>query len=522
MDTSPTLVTPTLGVATATSINGLTPTAQTTGFTIAGGTTSKTLTVSGDATVSGTNTGDQTTITGNAGTSTKLATARKINTVDFDGSADITVTAAAGTLTGTSLNSTVTGSSLTSVGTLTNLTVTNAIAGSITGNAATVTTNANLTGPITSVGNATSVASQTGTGTKFVMDTSPTLVTPTLGVATATSINKVTITAPTTSATLTIADGKTLTASDNATVSGTNTGDQTITLTGDVTGTGTGSFATTIGTGKVTNAMLAGSIDLTTKVTGALPIANGGTGSSTQNFVDLTTTQTVAGAKTFSGNTSVGGTLGVTGATTLSSTLGVTGNTTIGGTTTLNGNTSVSGTNTLTVGTGATTLGGTLGVTGNIAVNTNKFTIDASTGNTVIAGTLKVAGGSPGVGKVLTSDAAGLATWSSNPNTSIYTVSALATYTVTTTDKYVIYSNAAAGTITLPDATSSGVGAGKEFIIKNISAFGVTVNTTSSQKIVIDAANSSAITATLGVEASNNWIRLISDGAQWIAFRALF
>ena len=38
-------------------------------------------------------------------------------------------------------------------------------------------TNANLTGPITSVGNATSIASQTGTGTKFVVDTSPTLVT---------------------------------------------------------------------------------------------------------------------------------------------------------------------------------------------------------------------------------------------------------------------------------------------------------------------------------------------------------
>lgn len=51
-----------------------------------------------------------------------------------------------------------------------------------------VTTNANLTGPITSVGNATSIASQTGTGTKFVVDTSPTLVTPILGVATATSL----------------------------------------------------------------------------------------------------------------------------------------------------------------------------------------------------------------------------------------------------------------------------------------------------------------------------------------------
>lgn len=51
--------------------------------------------------------------------------------------------------------------------------------GALTGNASTVTTNANLTGPITSVGNATSIASQTGTGTKFVVDTSPTIITPT-------------------------------------------------------------------------------------------------------------------------------------------------------------------------------------------------------------------------------------------------------------------------------------------------------------------------------------------------------
>lgn len=41
------------------------------------------------------------------------------------------------------------------------------------GNAATVTTNANLTGPITSVGNATSIAAQTGTGTTFAMSASP-------------------------------------------------------------------------------------------------------------------------------------------------------------------------------------------------------------------------------------------------------------------------------------------------------------------------------------------------------------
>lgn len=53
---------------------------------------------------------------------------------------------------------------------------------------ATVITNANLSGPITSVGNTTAIASQTGTGTKFVVDTSPILVTPNIGVATATSI----------------------------------------------------------------------------------------------------------------------------------------------------------------------------------------------------------------------------------------------------------------------------------------------------------------------------------------------
>lgn len=47
----------------------------------------------------------------------------------------------------------------------------------------------NLTGPITSVGAVTSVAAQTGTGSTFVMQNTPTLTTPVLGVATATSIN---------------------------------------------------------------------------------------------------------------------------------------------------------------------------------------------------------------------------------------------------------------------------------------------------------------------------------------------
>ncbi len=66
-------------------------------------------------------------------------------------------------------------------------------------------------------------------------------------------------------------------------LSGTNTGDQTITLTGDVTGSGTGSVAVVIGAGRVTNAMLAGGIDLATKVTGILAVAKGGTGATTAN-----------------------------------------------------------------------------------------------------------------------------------------------------------------------------------------------------------------------------------------------
>ena len=83
-------------------------------------------------------------LNGNASTSTKLATARAINGVDFDGSSAITITAAADTLTGTTLKSTVVNSSLTSVGTLTGLTTSGAISvtytpGSTTGSAITTT-----------------------------------------------------------------------------------------------------------------------------------------------------------------------------------------------------------------------------------------------------------------------------------------------------------------------------------------------------------------------------------------------
>lgn len=60
--------------------------------------------------------------TGNAATATALQTPRAINGTNFDGTAPITITAAAGTLTGNTLAAGVTASSLTSLGTLTSLT----------------------------------------------------------------------------------------------------------------------------------------------------------------------------------------------------------------------------------------------------------------------------------------------------------------------------------------------------------------------------------------------------------------
>ena len=68
---------------------------------------------------------------------------------------------------------------------------------------------------------AAALTDESGSST-VAFTTSPTFVTPTLGVASATTVNKVTFTAPATGSTLTIADGKTLTASNTLTLTGTD------------------------------------------------------------------------------------------------------------------------------------------------------------------------------------------------------------------------------------------------------------------------------------------------------------
>lgn len=65
------------------------------------------------------------------------------------------------------------------------------------------------------------ISDETGSGA-LVFANSPSFTTPVLGAATATSINRVTITQPATSSTLTVADGKTLTVSNTLTFTGTD------------------------------------------------------------------------------------------------------------------------------------------------------------------------------------------------------------------------------------------------------------------------------------------------------------
>ena len=124
LDASPSLTSITLSAASPLVFEGATADAHETTFAITDPTADRTITFPNDTGTVALTSSD---ITGNAATATALATARAINGVDFDGTAAITVTAAAGTLTGNTLKSSVTASSLTSVGTLTSLTVGGAV-----------------------------------------------------------------------------------------------------------------------------------------------------------------------------------------------------------------------------------------------------------------------------------------------------------------------------------------------------------------------------------------------------------
>lgn len=141
----------------------------------------------------------------------------------------------------------------------------------------------------------------------------------------------------------------------------TTTTNGSVRLAGDLGGTGTTAAAPVITDNAITASKIASGAVTDAKFSGLLSVAKGGTGSSTQNFVDLTTAQTVAGAKTLSAD---------------------------------------------------------------FAVGASKFSVASSSGNTVIAGTLSAGGilypntnGTSGF--VLTSNGSGTATWASVPTTAL-------------------------------------------------------------------------------------------------------
>ncbi|NDB57217.1 hypothetical protein EB001_02020 [bacterium] len=257
---SPTLVTPTLGVASATTINKVTITTPASGsiLTIAD---NKTLTVNNTLAFTGTDAssinfgiGGTVVYTGSklsvfaATTSSELAgvisdetgsgalvfaTSPTLNSATLTSPTLTTPTlgiASATTINKVTITTPITGSTLTiadnKILTVNNtLTFTGTDLSSVNfssgGTVAYTANKLSVFAATTSSELAGVISDETGTGA-LVFATSPTLVTPTLGVASATTINKVAITAPATGSTLTIAEGKTLTASNTLTFTGTD------------------------------------------------------------------------------------------------------------------------------------------------------------------------------------------------------------------------------------------------------------------------------------------------------------
>jgi flagellar basal body rod protein FlgG len=121
---------------------------------------------------------------------------------------------------------------------------------------------------------------------------------------------------------------------------------------------------------------------------------------------------------------------------------------------------------------------------------------------------------------VLTSDANGLATWKNNGGT-VTTASASTTYSTTDGYTYIVFTGSTASQIiTIPTAAQAGNG--REYTIKNIASVNVTVSAGGTCKIISDSSTTNDTSAAIGIEPSNNWMKLISDGNNWYVIRALF
>ena len=208
MTTSPTFVTPTLGAASATSINSLTISTSTGTFTL---TNAKVFSVTNTLTLSGT---DGSTL--NIGAGGTLGTAAFTNATAYEVPLTFStgLTRTVNTITVNTSQNISTLSNLTSNGLVTTSGGTGALSITVPGTGVltfiTTPSSANLLAALTD---------KTGTGVN-VFATSPTLVTPVLGVATATSLNGLTISA--TTGTFTLTNAKTLSVANTLSFAGTD------------------------------------------------------------------------------------------------------------------------------------------------------------------------------------------------------------------------------------------------------------------------------------------------------------
>jgi hypothetical protein len=95
------------------------------------------------------------------------------------------------------------------------------------------------------------------------------------------------------------------------------------------------------------------------------------------------------------------------------------------------------------------------------------------------------------------------------------------TYAFGSTDNanLLVYSGTTAGkTITLPVAS---VNTGREITIKNIGTVSLTI-ASAGGTLISDSTTTAATSVAIGIEPSNNWIKAISDGTNWIILRGLF
>ena len=461
-------------------------------------------------------------LSGNASTATKLAASKTINGIAFDGSANITVTADASTLTGASLKSTVLSSSLTSVGTLTNLTVTNPIAGSITGNAANVTGTVAVgnggTGATTLTGlvkgNGTSAMTAAAAGTDYQAPI--TLTTTGTGAATfsGNTLNipavSSTVNAGSISGTVAVGNGGTGATTLTGLVKGNGTSAMTaatagtdyqapITLT--TTGTGAATFSgNTLNIPAVSSTVNAGSIS------GTVAVANGGTGAITltagsllkgngTSAISAATAGTDYSAGTSSLATGILKSTTITGALTIAS---VADFPTLNQNTTGNASTATTAGNiTATSNTSLTSLSN-LNAVGTITSGTISVTTNIKTSNTITAGTVTYPNTHGTNGQVLSTTGNGTLTW---------TTTAAPSDAATSAKGIVQLAGDLGGTASLPTVNSVGGVSSSTIGTINTTVTAATNNNTVSTLVKRDASgnfSAGTITAALTGNVTGN------------------